>query len=145
MDAIAAVAHPSKGVRFTPYAYVDTSADVVLRASALPDELRSRTPRTWGSFDGNGDPIRMTFASYVGRFVANAAFSAATDVGENRSISGGNTTDNAREAYPSADIVELYLPPSSESTMDWSALRLVFESVDGAPYLVGVVHSEWTI
>ena len=29
--------------------------------------------------------------------------------------------------------------------MDWGALKLVFQQIDGNWYLVGLIHSNWTI
>ena len=140
--ALAALASP-RGVRFSPYGYVDIKSDVVLTPAELARSMTDPTKRVWGSYDGRGDPILATFADYRARFVWTHDFTAAPQIAVDRSIGGGNTTDNLAVAYPHAHYVELHFPGFDPklSGMDWESLRLVFES--GA--LVGIVHAEWTI
>jgi len=69
IDSLARLAHPSMGIRFTPYGHVDTAIDRRLS----PDELRAQWARpdsiVWGVHDGSGEPIRLSFRQYVDRFV----------------------------------------------------------------------------
>jgi hypothetical protein len=143
MGALAALVDPDEGVRFTPYSYVDAQADVLLHADELRRAANDPTVRRWGSFDGSGTPIDMTFAQYYARFVFDVDFTKATD----RPVDfGENTQDNAAEVYgPSARIVELYWPGDQNAGMDWRALRVVLEPKKGVYYVVGIVHAEWTI
>jgi hypothetical protein len=53
-------------------------------------------------------------------------------------------TSNLDEAFPGASFVEYNVPNSSDQTMDWGSLRLVFGNIDGQWMLIGVVHDEWT-
>jgi hypothetical protein len=145
MALFARVVHPKKGVRFSPYSFVEAGSDVELHNKDIQSAFLSPKKRLWGSWDGSGDPIQMTFKSYLGRFVNAAKMSRAKEMTVNRDLSGGNTTNNAREIYPRADIVEIYLPARPEVEMDWQALRLVFERFDGHPRLIGIIHNEWTI
>src|SRR5438067_574545 len=64
LDALGALVHPGKGLRFSPYPYVDMKEDVVLGAAALRRAFRDRAARTWGAYDGTGDPIHVAFADY---------------------------------------------------------------------------------
>ena len=55
--------------------------------------------------------------------------------------------NNIKEAYPNGQFVEFHitgLEPKYEG-IDWRSLKLVFEDVNGTLYLVGIIHSEWTI
>lgn len=54
------------------------------------------------------------------------------------------TVNNLAEVYPKAHWVEFFIPPSSEGGMDWTALRLVFEPLNGSFYCVGIIHHQWT-
>lgn len=145
-SGLAALAHPGHGVRFSPYAYVDVAQDRVLDRSALEALWTDERIHTWGSFDGSGDPIQMTAAQYVDRFVRDRDFSKATVITVNNRRARGNTADNSAEVYPRGTIVEYYVEPSEgQAEMDWAALRLVFERHEGEWRLVGVIHDEWTI
>jgi len=146
VEALAALAHP-RGVRFSPYPYVEIGSDRVLSPSMLTSVPTDTRIHTWGSFDGSGEPIRKTAAQYFARFVWDANFARAKQVSIDKPISYGNTLDNSRAAYPRARIVEYYLPGSDPPSggMDWRSLRLVFERENDRWWLVGVIHGEWTI
>ncbi len=143
---LAAFAHPDIGVRFSPYAFIDLAQDRVLDRSGLETLWQDERIHPWGSFDGSGDPIQMTSAQYVDRFVMDRDFSAATVITVNNHRARGNTADNSAEVYPRGTIVEYYVEPTEgQPEMDWAALRLVFEQHEGEWKLVGVIHDEWTI
>ena len=146
-SALAALAHPTKGVRFTPYPFVSTAKDVVLMRSDLASAYTDATKRTWGITDGRGDPIVLTFADYTTRYVWSRDFLAAPRTSYNKPIGTGNSIDNTADIYPNAILFEAYDPGPvpAEETVRWQSLRLLFEQDAGAWYLVGVVHGEWTI
>lgn len=147
-DALAELVHPSKGVRFSPYAHVDVATDVVLTRDEISTLWTDPTVRTWGTEDGSGFEIKMIGSSYVDRFVQDRDYSQASSVSINDDRASGNTINNVAEAYPDATWVEYYIEGTDEGGqpgLDWSALRLVFESVDGDYYLVGIIHDQWTI
>jgi hypothetical protein len=50
--------HPQKGVRFTPYTYVNLESDNVLYAQDLDDIDYSEY--VWGYYDGRGNDIIFT-------------------------------------------------------------------------------------
>lgn len=142
-------AHPDKGIRFSPYAQVDASKDVVIAAADWGRDLFSEKKLyQWGTFDGSGEPINLGLTDYWQRFVYGHDFAAAPQVGYNAFKRGGtNTPNNAREAYPTAIFVDYHFPgfdPKVEG-MDWQTLRLAFEQKDGQWYLVGIIHDQWTI
>jgi len=151
MRSLAALAHPTRGVRFSAYAYIDTSTDVVLMPAELARAMSDPKARVWGTHDGKGDPIKETFAGYYAAFVWTHDFTVAPDVAIDREIGAGNTLSNVATAYPKGHFVELHFPGFDKKYdgMDWESLRLVFEEVpsDGGfeLMLVGIVHAEWTI
>jgi hypothetical protein len=146
MQALAALAHPIAGLRFTPYAHVQPS-DLVFPAHQLPDLFDDPAVHHWGFFDGSGEPMDLTFAQYYERFVYDQDYAQAEEVGFNQRLGTGNSIDNSQEFYPGAFVVEYYFSgfDPQYAGMDWRSLRLVFQQHQGAWYLVGIIHDEWTI
>jgi len=138
--------HPEQGVRFSPYAYVDPKHDQILTAAEMKSAWIDDRFRVWGSYDGTGDPIELTFRDYVDRFVYDADFSAAEQFAVGKRLGGhGGTIDNTEQVYPRATTVEFHLPGTERNAgMDWRSLRLVLEQEGGDWWLVGIVHDEWT-
>lgn len=147
MSKLSSYTHPDKGVRFSPYGYVNTEKDRVYTAAQLAGLMSDGTKYTWGAYDGSGEPIELTFEEYYGRFVYDKDFAAAEQVGYNRIIGRGNTLNNIFEVYPKAIVVEYHFSGFDPrySGMDWRSLRLAFEEKDGIWYLTGIVHDQWTI
>ena len=139
---LAELADPHRGVRFSPYAYVSPETDVVLSRAALAKAGRDPTVRHWGDYDGSGDPIDLSFAGYAAKFVYSRDFAKAVPTFD-PPPRVSNTVDNAREIYPGAKRIELYL--SGKEDFDWASLTLVFDVTHDRPYLVGIIHSQWTI
>jgi hypothetical protein len=149
LEALSAYVHPEQGVRFSPYPYVETGAegDLVFPADALPALDEDPTVYHWGTFDGSGQPIDMTFDEYWARFVYDADFWQPHWIGFDETIGQGNVIDNIPQVYPQGAMIEYHFvgfAPSFEG-LDWRSLRLVLEEQDGTWYLVGIVHAEWTI
>jgi cell division protein FtsB len=147
MKMLSGFVHPDKGVRFSPYSYVETEKDIVLSAEQIKESMESSKIYSWGHYDGTGDPIELKFSDYYNRFVYDRDFASAGYVGFNKTFKSGNTINNAREVYPEAIIVEYHIPSfdARYEGMDWKSLRLVFEEKSGVWYLTGVIHDEWTI
>jgi hypothetical protein len=134
-----------KGVRFSPYAWVDTDADVVLKPADLRNPRKLQNVRKWGSYDGSGLPIRMSFIAYYRKFIYDRDFAHAPKVGHNEVIAKSNTTNNTGEVYSDSIVVEYYWPPPEdpEKANRWSALRLIFQKTGTEWFLVGVAHDQW--
>lgn len=146
LEALAAVIHPEKGVRFSPYSFVG-SEDLLFSREQIPGLWVDLTVYRWGNYDGSGMPIELTFEGYYLEFIYDVGFARPHMVGFNTTIGHGNTVNNVSEAYPGAVVVEFHFPgfdPKYEG-LDWRSLRLVLEQVNGTWFLVGVVHDEWTI
>ncbi len=145
--------HPEKGIRFTPYPYVDKEKDIVLKKDEIVDVFNDPKTYIWGNYDGRGNPIELSFKDYYKEFIYDEDFSNPQIIGNNYIVSSGNSLDNIREAYPDARFVELYFETFEElpdkavdlKGMDWKSLKLVFEEYEGKWYLVGIIHGQWTI
>ncbi len=146
--ALAKLAHPDKGVRFSPYAYVDVDVDRVFSPAEIASFWEDRRSYFWGFADGTGDPINMTPNQYYDRFIMDRDFANATSISINNDRASGNTINNAAAVYPETTRVEFYVVPQvGEGTpeFDWAALRLVFERSADSWYLIALIHDEWTI
>jgi hypothetical protein len=146
MSKLAVFVHPTKGLRFSPYSYINTKEDSIFKATQLKNLLASRKHYLWGTFDGSGEPIRMTFANYYKRFIYDKDFANAPVIGYNEIARQGNSTNNLGEIYPNSIFVEYHFSGTEKNSgMDWRSLRLVFEKKGGAWFLVGIIHDQWTI
>lgn len=148
MKQLAAWVHPEKGLRFTPYAYVDTKTDLVFSRAEVENLRNDSAKRIWRTFAGSGDLIELTFAEYYKKFVYDADFIKKAEITVNTEHGEGTTISNINEVYPKEqyDFVEYYIAgidPSVEG-MDWRSLRLVFENMGGDHALVGIIHDQWT-
>lgn len=144
--ALAGLAHPSQGVRFSMYAFVHTESggDLVFTAAQLTAIESDQTRYRWGIQDGNGQPYEQTLAGYLQRF--DRGYLTQGQVGYNQVIKLGNTKNNIQQAYPNGIFVEYHLPGTGEQAdYNWSSVRLVFEQEKGTWYLVGVISDQWTI
>ncbi|MDR1209484.1 MAG: copper amine oxidase N-terminal domain-containing protein [Clostridiales bacterium] len=143
-DALSQIVHPTKGVTFSPYAYIEKNA-VKLSAELVAGLGSDRSERVWGIRDGSGEPIRMDWQGYRGTFVMDRLYGEAPFIGFNDYLRQGSVVSNVSEVF-SGSFVEYYFPGSEEyEGIDWSALRLVFEREGDKLYLVGIVHDQWTI
>ena len=140
MPELAGSVHPVKGLRFSPYATVDSKTDVVLTASQLSDALQDPAKRVWGADDGSGAPIRLPFARYYHKFVYDRDFAQAPQVTYNSENEGNK---RAWERYPNAILVDYHLPETADLPQEH--LRLVFEQHQSKWYLSGIIHDGWTI
>ncbi|WP_172257222.1 hypothetical protein [Saccharibacillus deserti] len=148
-DKLADLASPS-GVRFSPYAYVLPKSDRILTPRQLRQVWTDKKTYVWGSYDGSGEPIRLDFRGYYGRFLNNLPYTAPDGIGYNRIVRSGSMPSNLRKVYPEAEFVEFYVKGGrggSPNTggMDWGSLRFVWEQIEGEWKLVGIVGDRWTI
>jgi len=148
LEELSSFVHPDKGVRFSPYATVQAGddGDVVFSADELKSLMADPTVYHWGTYDGSGMPIELTFRQYYEEFVYDVDFARPDVVGFNERVGQGNSIDNIASAYPDGVMVEYHFEgfDPEYAGMDWRSLRLVFEEEDGIWYLVGIVHDQWT-
>jgi len=145
MRRLSAFVHPDKGLRVSPYVYVQSS-DRVFNRAQVGALSRDNRRYLWGDADGTGDPIRMTARQFVNRFIYDKDFLRAREVNYNTVKGRGNTINNILDFYPRAIAVEYYLAGTNPryDGMDWGALWLVFEQKGDTWYLVGLASDEWT-
>jgi len=139
--------HPELGIRFSPYAYIDTTADQLLSRNKLIALGKSQKKIKWGYEDATGKPIKLSINNYVEKFVYDVDFLNAEKKGVNKFFGGGNSLNNLKEIYPRCNFAEFYFSgfdPKFEG-MDWRALRLVFKDYKKNYYLIAIVHDQWTI
>jgi uncharacterized protein YcfL len=137
----------NKGVRFSPYANVNTQQNVVISKAVMKNVWAKNPTSVWGEYDGSGLPIQLTFQAYVHKFVYDLDFAHAQVIGNNTIIGKGNSKNNLTDVYPNAKFVEYHFKQvdAENGGMDWRSLRLVFEKHDGQWMLVGIIHDQWTI
>lgn len=148
-SAFANYIHPVDGIRFSPYAFVDTVNHLRFSRSAFIAQVNKADSdmKTWGEFDGTGDPIRMTLNNYMRRFVYDVDFVKPEKSSINEFIGMGNSLNNLQTVYKNSDFTESHFSgfDPKYGGMDWKTLRLVFKERNKRFYLVGIVHDEWTI
>lgn len=147
VETISDFTHPVKGVRFTPYTYVEIDKDVVFKKEEIKNFFEDKEIYVWGYYDGIGDEIKLTPSEYYDKFIYSEDFVNAEKVGYNEVLSFGNALENQFEVYENPIVVEYYFSgftPEYEG-MDWRSLRLVFEQYEGNWMLVGIINNQWTI
>jgi len=137
-----------KGVRFSPYAFVNTKTDLVFSRDELEGLMQDSTKYVWGTHAGSGELIEMTFKEYYNQFIYDVDFMSDAEVSVNKVLGESTTINNLNEVYPkdSYNFVEYYIDgidPAYEG-MDWRSLRLVFEKIGDDSALVGIIHDQWT-
>lgn len=146
-EKLSELIHPDKGVRFSPYGYVDVENHLVFSAGKIKNLADDPSIYIWGNYDGIGDPIELTFNEYCKRFIYDVDFINAEQIGYNKALGMGNSLNNSTEVYKNSIIVEYHFPgfdPQYEG-LDWRSLRLVFEKANDTWYLIGIIHDQWTI
>ena len=147
-EALAQRVDPERGVLLAPYSYVEPDDHATLTAQQLRAVVAGDSlSRRWGTYDGSGDPIELSFREYVDRFVYDRAYLEDGEVAIDERQGRGSSLDNAAEVWPDARIVEYHVPGTDPryGGMDWRSLRLVLVDRAGQWRLVGIVHDEWTI
>ena len=143
MKTVAGFVHPTKGLRFAPYGYLENS-DLVFKKAQVPSLFQLRRSYVWGSYDGSGDPINTGFPKYYNQFIYDRNYVRAPGVSYDKQIGFGNGVFNVREVYPKAKFVGYNFPEGTDgNVMGWSTLYLVFEKTGARWYLIAVVHDEW--
>jgi len=135
------------GVFFSPYGFIDTTKSKKLNAQDFLTAIEKNWILTWGSYDGTGDPIRLTVAAYLKKFVYNADYANAEAVGYDEVIKQGNSLNNLMAIFPGAPFIDYHFSgfDPKNSGMDWTSLRLVFKKENNDYFLIAIIHDQWTI
>lgn len=148
-DSLSLLIHPEEGVLFSPYGYVDTASNVVVKAETMRTwtDKKKQPKIVWGWFDGDEEEIKMTMNEYVKSFVYDVDFLKPDSIKVDELIAGEHVLKMLQDFFPGCHIVESHFAgfDKKQEGMDWRNLRLVFKLKDGKYYLVGVVHDEWVI
>jgi hypothetical protein len=135
------------GVLFSPYGYIDSARSKKLSPDDFINAINKKWILTWGSYDGTGEPIKLTVARYLKKFVYNADYANAEAVSFDEVIKQGNSTNNLKEIYPNAHFIDYHFSGFDQKLkgIDWTSLRLVFEKRNGEYFLVALIHDQWTV
>lgn len=138
--------HPTRGVRFSMYAYVRPETDKTFSREQFDQYLQQTKIRfTWGDLDGTGDSLVIPLPEYLDTWVAGDKYNNAS-ISVNEFKHSGNMINNLKEIYPNSEVVEFYHKGSEQyAEMDWRLMRLVFEEYQGKRYLVAIVNEQWTV
>jgi hypothetical protein len=136
----------NEGVLFSPYAYIDQTTSKKLTPDDFLSAIQQKKSFTWGSFDGTGDPIKLSVQAYIDKFVYNADYLNAEAVGYNEVIKQGNSINNLKDIYPNHYFIDYHFSGFDQkyNGMDWTSLRLVFEKQNGQYFIVAIIHDQWT-
>ena len=136
-----------KGVRFVPYGFIDTTSSKLLTSEDFLKAIDKKWILSWGSYDGTGDPIKLTVTTYVKNFVYNADYLNAEATAFDAVMKQGSSINNIKDIYPNHHYLDYHFSGFDQkfAGMDWTSLRLVFEHQDGQYFLVAIIHDQWTI
>ncbi len=137
--------HPTKGVLFSMYAFVQPNSDKVFTQAQYEQYLKDSKIRfTWGQLDGTGEILIVPLPEFLENHLQASRFNNSSPL-LNPSKSRGNIPNNIDNIYAKADFVEFYVEGQEKyGFMDWRAMRLVFEEYQGENYLVAIVSDQWT-
>lgn len=136
-----------KWVRLSPYSYVNTGIDVVLKRTELSWLRNSSEKIERWSYDWSGAPIIITMKEYREKFIYDEDFEKAPDRLVNQKKERWNTINNAFEIYSGATLVEYYFSwfDSMYEWIDWKSLILVLDKEWNEWKLIGIIHWQRTI
>jgi len=139
---LALLAHPEKGIRFSPTVTIDLKNDQVIKASELHKAFYSPFKRAWGT-KKEGARIAMTFAAYTQQYLRKYSYWNANTIRYNQFENSINNPNNLVRIYPHSIITEFRitgLDPKTQGTST-SSLYLIFEESEFEWRLVGIVHA----
>lgn len=143
-NKLATFIHPQDGVRFSPYANISLN-DRKFLGSELIQLAKQSKPIDWGSSWDEGTEL-LTIGQYFKKFVYDVDFLNAELKSINKFHSQGTDLNNITDVYPGCDVTEFFFSGFDEKNggMDFRGLRLVFKLLDKHPFLIAIVHDEWT-
>lgn len=69
LKTLSSFVHPKKGLRFSPYSYIDTEKDLIFTSEQLETAFEDPKKYIWGAYDGSGFPIELNVNEYFQKFV----------------------------------------------------------------------------
>ncbi|NOT50731.1 MAG: hypothetical protein HOP10_05595 [Chitinophagaceae bacterium] len=145
-DSLATYFHPTEGVRFAPYTFTDSSARI-LHGEEFKALAKSNKKISWGLgwLDEEDPDSILTVKQYFNRYVYDVDFLKAPH-SFNQYTNAGTDIDNSQDFYPGANTVHYFFDGFEKKYdgLDFRGLKLVYRLYQGKPYLVGIIHNEWT-
>ena len=137
----------SEGVLFSPYGFIDKANCKKLTATDFLGSIQKKWILTWGSYDGTGEPIKLSVPAYLKKFVYSADYLNAEAVGYDQIVKKGNSAVNLETIFPNHHFIDYHFSGFVQKNqgMDWTSLKLVFEKVDSQYFLVAIIHDQWTV
>jgi Membrane-bound metallopeptidase len=148
MEPLARYVHPKRGIRFSPFAYVDLKKDLVFSSTEVAGFLHNHQKYTWGYNEENGLPIRLSLYDFYRTYIYDRPYADTNEVNYGQTTSSEFTTSNCFEIYPEAIIVEYRvseIKSKENSDTNWRSIRLVFEKAQKKWYLTGIIHDQWLL
>ena len=145
-EKLASFIHPLEGVLFSPYAYIDTTGYRKIFKNELVLLAKQNKRVDWNTSWEEDKPELMTIDQYFKKFVYDVDFLNAQSRSLNKFHSQGTERNNITEVYPGCDVVEFFFPGFEKQYegLDFRGLRLVFKIYNNTPYIVAIVHDQWT-
>lgn len=140
--------HPTKGIRFSPYPYVDVKEHKHFTADEFRAQVNAHAKKKvlWGTSDPLGEKMNFTVEAYFKSYGYDMDYLEKGKWAYNEGLGHSTTIDNSAEVYPGDNFVDFYYggdDPDNEP-FNWGSIRLVFEMVDGKPYVVAWIHNAWS-
>ena len=132
--------HPKLGVRFSPYPYI-LGQDKIFSYDEIKKYYNDNKLHDWG-YKGDMQVIKLNFRDYYNQYVYNEDFANYDEINFNILSNPTRILDNTRKFYEKAIIIEVKINNNiiMDGTINWSILRLVFESYKNKWYLIAIVN-----
>ena len=145
--ALTTYVHPTEGIRFAPYTYIDTVVHKVYSAKAFTSMVTNTKKYVWGLQDGSGDPIKLSASAYLNKYVYATNYVTNGVIALNKPATKvGNALNNIQQYYKGYQYASIYYKgTAAASNMDWRSLTLVTKAYKGKLYIVAIINNQWTI
>ena len=132
--------HPKLGVRFSPYPYI-LGQDKIFTYAQIKKYYDHDKLHDWG-YEGDMQVIKLNFKDYYAEYIYSEDFTNYDEINFNILSNPTRMLDNTRKFYDKAVIIEVKINSNiiAEQVVDWSILRLVFESYKNKWYLIAIVN-----
>ncbi|MDQ6814317.1 MAG: hypothetical protein M3040_11310 [Bacteroidota bacterium] len=145
LSKLSSFIHPQLGIRFSPYGVVDTVKNQRLSKEAFTNLITNKKAINWGTSAGTGEPITSNLKDYFKKFVYDADFVNAEQKSVNKIVGRDSLSGNIASVYADCNYTQFYFSGFNKKYegMDWKSLVLVFNRINGQPFLVAIVHDQW--
>jgi hypothetical protein len=113
----------------------------------VSDIPKDKEKRLFGYTDGKGDPIMLSVADFMKKYIYTHDYLNAKDVAENKTLGRGNSVNNIVKDAAGRVFLAYHFDgfdPKYEG-MDWTTLYLIFDMENDMYKLRGIAKDNWTI